>query len=225
MRIIYGNQANKGGIYRILNMTNGRIYIGSTYRFKMRGSSHDKLLISKQHTNTFLQNDYNKCGADAFIFEILEVVDGDEKDRLAVEQIHIDKVYDNQKQCYNLEKIAGRTRRGKGNKNSCDPKTDKRCQPRTEEFKEQRRKTSSAYWNQPERRKFASERAKKKWANHKADITVRHVETGETVYVDKSLRKFCEERGLMYKAFHLLSIGHTKKSQGWVLLSAFFDEN
>lgn len=218
MEKIFLGKANLSGIYRIINLTNGRIYVGSTSRFRTRAASHINDLQKNRHNNTFLQNDYNKNG-DSFVFEVLEVVEGSQEGRLKVEQKYIDEHYDNQKQCYNLTAKAVKTRKGCQNRKPYDPTTDGRSRVRTTEENEARRKTSSEYWNKPERRKFASERAKKKWAGHKADITVRHVETGETVYVDKSLRKFCEERNLMYKAFHLLSKGHTKKSQGWIVVA------
>ncbi len=57
----YGN-SKCGGIYKILNTTNGRFYYGSTKKFKNRCQGHFSSLRANKHKNTFLQRDYNKCG-------------------------------------------------------------------------------------------------------------------------------------------------------------------
>lgn len=55
MKIILDGNSNSGGVYKISNLTNGRIYIGSTYRFKKRYTNHNNQLKSNSHKNTFLQ--------------------------------------------------------------------------------------------------------------------------------------------------------------------------
>jgi len=74
MRFLYDGHANEGGIYRITNQTNGRIYIGSTSQFKVRWASHRSHLRRGCHPNPFLQNDFNKCGPDAFVIEVVSVI-------------------------------------------------------------------------------------------------------------------------------------------------------
>lgn len=100
----YGGFANKGGIYKIVNTTNGRFYIGSAKRFKQRAREHESDLKNNHHVNPFLQHDWNKCGAAAFRFQIEKVIEGTEEERKIVEQQLLNESYDNQKICYNIAK-------------------------------------------------------------------------------------------------------------------------
>ena len=97
------------GVYRFTNILNGRTYYGSAKEFKVRWKGHEKSLLAKKHSNKFLQSDFNKCGSEAFVFEVLEVVDGTKEDRLAREQIYLDMYHDNTRQCYNIRKLATST--------------------------------------------------------------------------------------------------------------------
>lgn len=115
MQFNYQGHSLKSGIYKLTNITNDRIYIGSCKEFKARWSQHEKSLQTSKHTNTFLLNDFNKCGTEAFVFEVLEVVEGTKEERLAREQFYIDQLYDKQKQCYNIRKEAV-SREGSRNK-------------------------------------------------------------------------------------------------------------
>lgn len=64
------------GIYRITNTINGKSYIGKTaMNFGDRWDSHRALLNAGKHNNTHLQHAWNKYGADAFEFAIIELVD------------------------------------------------------------------------------------------------------------------------------------------------------
>ena len=60
----------KCGIYKITNIINNKVYVGSavnvTYRFK----THKRLLKQNKHFNTHLQSSYNKYGKDNFKFEM-----------------------------------------------------------------------------------------------------------------------------------------------------------
>ena len=94
----------KSGIYKIINILNGRIYIGSTVNLKTRKATHFSLLKNGKHQNQFLQNDFNKCGNKAFVFEVITFVNKEEL--LIVEQQYIDQYFDNQTMCYNINKKA-----------------------------------------------------------------------------------------------------------------------
>ena len=102
MEYINEEYSLKSGVYKITNKINGRIYIGSAKEFRRRYNQHRIGLIKKKHKNKFLQADFDKCGEDAFVFEVIEVVEGPQENRLLVEQSYIKKYYDDQDQCYNL---------------------------------------------------------------------------------------------------------------------------
>jgi group I intron endonuclease len=216
MKLFLHKKSNKRGIYKILNTSNGRAYYGSATRIKTRGYAHRKDLQENKHANLFLQNDYNKCGANAFIFEAVEVVKGNKEKLLKREQDFLDQFYDNQKQCYNICPIAG-SREGSKNARPYDPETDGRAKPKPEEWIKTVSEKNKKTWSKPGRKKEASKHAQKRWDKHSADITVTHKETNETVTIEGSVRAFCEGRSISYKAFHLMVQGKTKSSGGWFL--------
>lgn len=105
MEFIYNGNSRKSGVYKITNKTNGRTYIGSSKEFKSRWRKHELSLEKGTHYNKFLQRDYVKCGTDAFVFEIIELVPGDKILRIAAEQKRIDESMQTGL-CYNLSKTA-----------------------------------------------------------------------------------------------------------------------
>lgn len=63
------------GIYQIRNINTGQIYIGSSAnRSGMGGrfAQHRLALRRKSHSNSRLQNSWNKYGEDVFAFEVIE---------------------------------------------------------------------------------------------------------------------------------------------------------
>jgi len=63
------------GIYKI-ECIDGRCYVGSTAQsFKRRWLNHINELEKNKHHSKYLQNVYNKYGADYFSFSILEIVE------------------------------------------------------------------------------------------------------------------------------------------------------
>ncbi|RLF58281.1 MAG: hypothetical protein DRN27_05815 [Thermoplasmata archaeon] len=89
-------------IYRITNKITNDFYIGSAINFKNRKWSHVSSLRKNKHKNQFIQNSWNKYGENAFIFEIVEVVD--KKENLIIqEQYWMDTL----SPTFNLAKVAG----------------------------------------------------------------------------------------------------------------------
>ena len=62
------------GIYKITCMVNGKIYVGSSNNLRKRWKNHTKSLQQNTHHNQYLQRGWNKYGADAFVFEVIELV-------------------------------------------------------------------------------------------------------------------------------------------------------
>ena len=60
------------GIYKITNITNNKVYIGSSVNISNREYKHFWMLDKGIHDNEYLQKSYNKYGKDVFIFEIVE---------------------------------------------------------------------------------------------------------------------------------------------------------
>jgi group I intron endonuclease len=63
------------GIYKILNKTNNKVYIGSSVNLKNREYKHFWMLKKNIHDNKFLQKSFNRDGLENFVFEVLENCD------------------------------------------------------------------------------------------------------------------------------------------------------
>lgn len=79
---------NKSGIYSILNMENGKRYIGSSKDIYNRLHEHWFNLKNNKSHNVHLQNAWNKYKEESFIFNVLEYCEEDI--RFEREQFYID---------------------------------------------------------------------------------------------------------------------------------------
>lgn len=86
VELVYAGNSLKSGVYQISNKVNGRVYIGSAKEFKCRWRQHVNSLKRGKHHNSFLQADYNTHGTNAFLIEVLELVEGDKNYRLLAEE-------------------------------------------------------------------------------------------------------------------------------------------
>lgn len=93
---------SKSGVYLIVNTANGNFYVGSSRDLPKRFSAHRRALETGRHEGPGLQAAWDKYGAEAFRFEVLEYC---EPNRLIeVEQGHIDGL----RPRYNRNPIAGK---------------------------------------------------------------------------------------------------------------------
>ena len=60
------------GIYKITNTANGMVYVGQSRNLRKRITEHKRDLRKGTHRNDKLQKAYNKYGAKAFVYEIIE---------------------------------------------------------------------------------------------------------------------------------------------------------
>ena len=60
------------GIYKIVNLVNGNVYIGESYHCIQRRHQHLRELKKNRHSNTHLQRAWNKYGEENFKFVIIE---------------------------------------------------------------------------------------------------------------------------------------------------------
>lgn len=70
------------GIYSIMCFANGMEYLGSSIDVERRFKEHKNLLRARRHESKMLQDAWNKHGAGAFRFEVLEEVENREELRI-----------------------------------------------------------------------------------------------------------------------------------------------
>jgi len=98
---------NSPGIYKILNIVNQKVYIGSSSDIHYRCTCHRSELRENKHDNGHLQGAWNKYGEKSFIFVRVSGVDTI-LDLIPIEQYYID-LYKaaNPEFGYNLSPTAG----------------------------------------------------------------------------------------------------------------------
>lgn len=79
------------GVYRIKNIVNNKIYIGSSKDIEKRWKRHRYELKNNKHHSPTLQRDWNEYGKDNFIFSILETTNNI-LELLDLEQQYIDNL-------------------------------------------------------------------------------------------------------------------------------------
>ena len=72
MKRAYKETPKQAGIFHVKNLTSGDILLGSSTNLHGPLGKHRFLLTIGKHDNQALQRDWNRLGADAFAFEILE---------------------------------------------------------------------------------------------------------------------------------------------------------
>jgi group I intron endonuclease len=94
---------NKSGIYKIVNIENNKIYIGSSKNLTTRWYKHSYHLKKGNHHCKHLQYSYNKYGKGSFTFDIIE--ECDISNLIVREQFYIDSLSPE----YNTCQVAGTT--------------------------------------------------------------------------------------------------------------------
>lgn len=97
----------KSGIYRLINLVNQKIYIGSAIDLKRRHREHMSRLLKKSHENRHLLRVFLRYGQENFFWEVIEYIE-DVSKLIEREQYYIDsyKSYEPSKG-YNISKVAG----------------------------------------------------------------------------------------------------------------------
>lgn len=90
------------GIYAIMNLLNGKIYIGQSIDIEDRLKHHESSLKYNRHENSHLQNSWNEYGEDNFSFYIIQLCSEEELDELEIKYI---RQFDatNRDKGYNME--------------------------------------------------------------------------------------------------------------------------
>jgi group I intron endonuclease len=79
----------KSGIYQIVHVATGKRYVGQAKDIAKRWVTHRRSLSRGAHTSRHLQRAWDKYGADAFAFEVVELCEIADLD--AREQFHMDQ--------------------------------------------------------------------------------------------------------------------------------------
>jgi len=97
----------KSGIYKIINLINGKLYVGSAKNLYERKQQHYYNLNNKKHCNIYLQNSWNKHNEKNFLFETIEYIE-DETLLIEREQYWMDLYNVIDKNIgYNIQPTAG----------------------------------------------------------------------------------------------------------------------
>jgi group I intron endonuclease len=99
----------KAGIYKITNIANGKVYVGSSSNIAGRWRQHASTLRLGKHANPKLQHAWNKYGSDAFTFDVIETVDTAD---LLIREAHHIRELDAVLSGYNISNSPGRERAG-----------------------------------------------------------------------------------------------------------------
>jgi group I intron endonuclease len=221
------------GIYQITCTPTGKIYIGSAANLSHRHHVHMSRLQSHIHENTYLQHAWDKYGADAFEFTVIELVLS--SFRLEREQYWLDKLqpYD-RAHGFNISVKAGAPMAGRKH---------------TQETRDRLRITSAKHRHTEETKRMMSERNKgkvfgvqtessrqkradaRRGMKHtpetiqKMQESARRVQTSARSYivttpegeelVITNLSRFCEEHALSLGCMRNIAAGHAKQHQGY----------
>ncbi|NCQ16870.1 MAG: LuxR family transcriptional regulator [Ignavibacteria bacterium CG_4_8_14_3_um_filter_37_9] len=71
----YKQSLPRMGIYRIKNVVNGKIFLGSSLNLHGKSNSFKFQLKSGLHVNSELQRDFNQFGEENFVFEIVDTLE------------------------------------------------------------------------------------------------------------------------------------------------------
>ena len=147
----------KMGIYKITNLANDKVYLGSSNNLKKRRREHLWALRENRHDNPYFQNAFNKYGESNFTFEVIEQV-LNEDDLRSTEQKYIDELnVCNREIGYNINEYAS----GGGLIGENNPNYGKKM---SEEQKQKIRKTMTG-------RKYSLERRMNMSQNRKGKCT------------------------------------------------------
>ncbi len=94
----------KKGIYRIINQTTGKSYVGQSVNIRKRKIQHFSNLKCGKHENDYLQKSFNKYGREAFDFEVLEDTKNLTQDTINNREQYWIKYYKSFNEGYNLTK-------------------------------------------------------------------------------------------------------------------------
>lgn len=153
----------ESGIYEIVNLVNGKRYVGSALNLRQRWQGHRSRLRQQKHHSAHLQAAWNKYGEDSFDFRVLERCGRDEL--LDREQHHIDIGCH-----YNKSPTAGSPLGVKHSDQTRQRMSEsRRGKPKAEAHVAKMSKGATQQWRDPAVREKMSAAIKANWAKRKAE--------------------------------------------------------
>lgn len=214
---------NKPGVYAIVNFENLKFYIGSSKTVADRLSYQFKLLNRNKSTSLFLQRSFKKCPGFFVGVAILY-----ENNHFDFEQKFLDKLHDNQKECYNLSTTAKIPTMTIAGKQSLIAK-NKQWHKLHPEISQNLTK----YAQSEQGRKKSSETLKKTYQNPEFRENLKRIlsekgkkfhnvclldPNGNLVLIGWNLKEFAIKNGLFPSNLHRLIAGGSKSCKGWKLV-------
>jgi len=198
----------ESGIYAIRHIESGKLYVGQAVHIANRWYQHRRKLNRGVHHSRHLQNAWDKFGADAFAFEVLQAVD-DPADLNRIEQEHLDRAesYCRTKgynicreagSCRGVEKSAEhRAKISAANKGRQCFWLGKKRGPLDQATKAKMAEARRAKWADPEYRARMSEAGKKLMADpeHRAKILAgqRCSDRAKEATAKRAAKKACDK--------------------------------
>lgn len=99
------------GIYQIRNITNNKVYVGSSKNMANRRSTHRFNLRRGTHHSTKLQKAWDEFGERNFIFETLEIIT--DKNKLLERERYYRDLLKSEDEGYNIKGLASDSSRKK----------------------------------------------------------------------------------------------------------------
>jgi group I intron endonuclease len=187
------------GIYNIINVVDGKIYIGSSNDIERRFRKHRSLLNRNIHENKHLQNAWNKYGEVNFKFVLVNecLIDS----LLIKEQEYLDIAKKFCNNYYNFNFISSKPPSPKGRVLS--------------EYTKRKLSILRSGKNNPQFGKSPTEITKNKMSKSHSKINYRFVNPNNIVITITNLKKFCKDNNLNEGGMYGVQKGRYKQYKGW----------
>jgi group I intron endonuclease len=187
------------GIYQITCLANGKKYIGSSLSIERRFTNHKTHLKYNKHTNSHLQNAWNKYGKVSFVFEILEKVENATVEIIrTIEQEILDSYSENWDCLFNIATTVDMT--VISDEIRAKMIASIKANPRSEESRAAAGERFKALWQDPEYRAKAEKAGKDRWLNpnnvknhkeaiNKPEVLAKNSARGKKLWQDPEYRE------------------------------------